>query len=159
PGTGVLEDVGDLLRLQPRVDRDQHGAGRRHAEVRVEQRRHVRGEEGDAVAATDPVLLEGAREPPCPLRELGPVQSHVTVHDRGTLGEDARTALQEGEWAETAQMNGQGGGTVRRMAVSETGFSAVRLREEGPAAWITLDRPEKRNALSLELMQELIEAL
>ena len=56
-------------------------------------------------------------------------------------------------------MDGQSGGTVRRMAVPETGFSAVRLREEGPAAWITLDRPEKRNALSLELMLELISAL
>ena len=30
------------------------------------------------------------------------------------------------------------------------------LREDGPAARITLDRPEKRNALCLELMQELI---
>jgi enoyl-CoA hydratase/carnithine racemase len=45
------------------------------------------------------------------------------------------------------------------MAVRETGFRDVRLREDGPAVTITLDRPEKRNALSLELMQEVIQAL
>jgi enoyl-CoA hydratase/carnithine racemase len=45
------------------------------------------------------------------------------------------------------------------MAVRETGFRGVRLSDDGPAVTITLDRPEKRNALSLELMQEVIEAL
>jgi enoyl-CoA hydratase/carnithine racemase len=45
------------------------------------------------------------------------------------------------------------------VAVSETRFRGIRLREDGPAATITLDRPEKRNALSLELMREVIEAL
>ena len=33
------------------------------------------------------------------------------------------------------------------------------LAKDGPAARITLNRPEKRNALSLELMEEVIEAL
>jgi len=37
--------------------------------------------------------------------------------------------------------------------------TAVRVEIEGPAATLTLDRPEKRNALSLALMEELIEAL
>ncbi len=35
------------------------------------------------------------------------------------------------------------------------GSAAVLVREDGPAARITLNRPDKRNALSLELMQEL----
>lgn len=35
----------------------------------------------------------------------------------------------------------------------------VLVRRDGPAAWITLDRPEKRNALSLALMTEVIDAL
>ena len=34
--------------------------------------------------------------------------------------------------------------------------ATVLVRQDGPAARITLNRPEKRNALSLELMQELI---
>jgi enoyl-CoA hydratase/carnithine racemase len=56
-------------------------------------------------------------------------------------------------------MNGQSGVTLRRMSVREVEFRGIRLGEEGPAATITLDRPEKRNALSLELMREVIEAL
>jgi enoyl-CoA hydratase/carnithine racemase len=42
-------------------------------------------------------------------------------------------------------------------AVAST--AALLVREDGPAARITLNRPEKRNALSLELMLELIAAL
>jgi enoyl-CoA hydratase/carnithine racemase len=127
--------------------------------VRIEQRGHVRGEERDPVAALDPVLLKREGEPPRPLAEFRPGQPRLAVDDRRALGKGERTALEERERGQTAQVDGQSGGTVRRMAVPETGFSAVRLREEGPAAWITLDRPEKRNALSLDLMQELIEAL
>jgi enoyl-CoA hydratase/carnithine racemase len=39
------------------------------------------------------------------------------------------------------------------------GTAGVLVREDGPAARITLNRPEKRNALSLDLMEELIAAL
>src|ERR671939_349563 len=35
----------------------------------------------------------------------------------------------------------------------------VLVREDGPAARVTLNRAEKRNALSLELMEELLETL
>ena len=49
PGARVVEDVADLVRHQPRVDRDQHGARRGHAEVRLEQLGRVRREERDAV--------------------------------------------------------------------------------------------------------------
>jgi enoyl-CoA hydratase/carnithine racemase len=45
------------------------------------------------------------------------------------------------------------------VAVPATDFRSIRVGEEGPAARIVLARPEKRNALSLELMRELIEAL
>ena len=37
--------------------------------------------------------------------------------------------------------------------------ATVLVREDGPAARVTLNRPEKRNALWLELMEELIAAL
>ena len=45
------------------------------------------------------------------------------------------------------------------MATAVTSFEHLLVDTEAPAARITLNRPEKRNALSLELMQELIEAL
>jgi enoyl-CoA hydratase/carnithine racemase len=37
--------------------------------------------------------------------------------------------------------------------------ATVLVREDGPAARVTLNRPEKRNALSLELMEDLVDAL
>ena len=45
------------------------------------------------------------------------------------------------------------------MAAITTSFRNVLVEREGVTARVTLNRPEKRNALSLELMQELIEAL
>jgi enoyl-CoA hydratase/carnithine racemase len=44
-------------------------------------------------------------------------------------------------------------------ALATTEFRTVLLTEQGPATRVTLNRPEKRNALSLELMEELIAAL
>src|SRR5512133_4255451 len=44
------------------------------------------------------------------------------------------------------------------MAIAETEFANL-LVERGQSARITLNRPEKRNALSLELMEELIRVL
>jgi enoyl-CoA hydratase/carnithine racemase len=44
---------------------------------------------------------------------------------------------------------------MRTLATS----SAVLVREDGPAARVTLNRPEKRNALSLEVMEELLGTL
>jgi enoyl-CoA hydratase/carnithine racemase len=44
------------------------------------------------------------------------------------------------------------------MTASATQFRNLLVRRDGPTATITLNRPEKRNALSLELMRELIAA-
>src|SRR4051812_35784279 len=45
------------------------------------------------------------------------------------------------------------------MTATTADAGRVLVREDGPAATITLNRPDKRNALSLELMQELITVL
>jgi len=45
------------------------------------------------------------------------------------------------------------------MSGTATASRNLEVRDEGTAARIVLTRPEKRNALSLELMEELIEAL
>ena len=44
-------------------------------------------------------------------------------------------------------------------AASETGFRNLLVGHDGAAATITLNRPEKRNALSLEMLEELTAAL
>ena len=75
--------------------RDQHAAGGGHAEVRLEQRRDVRAQHGDAVA-----LLEAARpqrrgEPVAAPPELGVVVAPLAVDDRRALGQRQRVAAQE----------------------------------------------------------------
>ena len=45
------------------------------------------------------------------------------------------------------------------VTASDRTFRHIDVRRDGPAARITLNRPEKRNALSLDLMEELIRAL
>lgn len=45
------------------------------------------------------------------------------------------------------------------MALTAVDYEFLRLTAEGPVARLTLNRPEKRNALSLELMRELLAAL
>jgi enoyl-CoA hydratase/carnithine racemase len=44
-------------------------------------------------------------------------------------------------------------------SVSNLGYRSLLVEQDGPAAWITLNRPDKRNALSLDLLQELTAAL
>ena len=46
-------------------------------------------------------------------------------------------------------------GAVKTLA----GDATVLVREDGPAAFITLNRPDKRNALSLDLIEELLGTL
>jgi enoyl-CoA hydratase/carnithine racemase len=45
------------------------------------------------------------------------------------------------------------------VAAISTAFETILVSQEGETACITLNRPEKRNALSLELMEELISSL
>ena len=48
---------------------------------------------------------------------------------------------------------------VRMSSLPDTGYRNLLVSRDGPAARIVLNRPEKRNALSLELMEELTGAL
>ena len=51
------------------------------------------------------------------------------------------------------------GASLRPLAAITTEFQTILVSREGSAARITLNRPEKRNALSLELMEEVLAAL
>ncbi len=42
---------------------------------------------------------------------------------------------------------------------SDLEYRSLLVEQDGPAAWITLNRPDKRNALSLDLLRELTAAL
>ena len=96
----VGEDVVDFDGAQARVDRDQDGARGRHAEVRLEDRRGVGAQHGDAVAALHARSAQRGRESSRALRELRVRVAAVAMYDRGPVGHDACTAMQEVERAQ-----------------------------------------------------------
>ena len=68
----VLEHEGDRLGVQPRVERVQHRAGHRHAEMAFVHLRRVGEHDGDRVADADAALRERRGEPPAARVSLGP---------------------------------------------------------------------------------------
>ena len=66
----VLEDVGHGVGVETRVDRVEHRAEHRHAEMRLDHRRHVRQHRRDGVALPNGALRERGGEPPGALVEI-----------------------------------------------------------------------------------------
>ena len=158
PRAGVVEDVGDLVRHQPRVDRDQHGARARarRSAPRAARSRSGRGtRRGRRARSRPPGARTASRR--ARSRSSAQVSRARRRRPRSARGRRARLRSRNESGVSGERWTAQSGGTLRRMAVRRHGLRAIRLREDGPAARITLNRPEKRNALSLELMQELIE--
>ena len=67
---GVVDDVGDLLGEQPRVDGVANSAHRRDAEIKLQVPVVVPRDRRDAVALADPQVGQRAGEPPRPGVEL-----------------------------------------------------------------------------------------
>jgi hypothetical protein len=97
PRLRVIENRADLRRAQPRVDRDEHAAGGRHPEVRLEQRRRVRRQHRDAIAAPDAARPQRRGEPVDPRIELLVRAPQFAVNDRDAGGMQRRAALEERE--------------------------------------------------------------
>jgi hypothetical protein len=104
-GARMLEDLRDLVGEQPRVDRDQDGARRGDAEVRLEQLGRVERQEGDAIARLDSRVLKRHREPPRPLAQLGPRELPILVDDGDRVREHGRRPLQEGKRGQRRQVH------------------------------------------------------
>ncbi len=83
-------------RGQARVDGDQHAARERHGVVRLEHRRRVRREHGDAIAVLQPAVAQRVREPVAALleRAVGEPPA-VLVRDRHARRMQIRGALQK----------------------------------------------------------------
>ena len=82
---GVVGDVGEIVRVQPEVERVQHEARARDPEVGLEVRVVVPRERGDAVASLETELVQRDRELPRPPAEVG-----VRVAVERPVGEAAR---------------------------------------------------------------------
>src|SRR5205814_954619 len=105
------------------------------------------------------VVLAPARQLGC-----GPVPAHdsaVAVDQGDALGDRVEHGVQQSHPTPLSAAPGSKlrGGTLSRMALTALEYQYVRVSGDGPVARLTLNRPEKRNALSLDLMRELLAAL
>ena len=94
-GLAVAEDVGDRVRVQPRVDCVQHRAGHGHAVVRLHHLRDVRQDRRHHVAPADPALRQRRGEAAAAVAQLAVAPAQRAVDDGDVVGEHRARALQE----------------------------------------------------------------
>ena len=94
---GVLEDVADLVRAEPRIDGDQHASRGRHAVVRLEHRRNVRAEKCHPVVLVHTGRAQRRGKPIHALLELPVGIAAHAMHDRGLVGEDVGAPREEAQ--------------------------------------------------------------
>ena len=96
---GVVDDVRELVRMQPEVERVDHAADGRHAEIRFEVSKVVPHQRRDAIAGLEAGVLQDSRE-----RTRSTVEVRVGVAMRGVvrplrddlhLGKDGPGAIQK----------------------------------------------------------------
>ena len=86
----VVEDVGDLLGLEHRVDRDEHAAGGRGAEDRDDGLDPLVEVDADALAALEPELAQPGGERRHLVPQLAVGERRVLERERGGGGATAR---------------------------------------------------------------------
>ena len=67
---GVVDDVGQFVRMEPEVQRVQDAADDRDPEVGLEVHRVVPHQRGDAIAGAEAEVLQAGREGPRPTVEV-----------------------------------------------------------------------------------------
>jgi len=93
----VVELEGDRFRVKPGVERVQHGARHRHAEVALVHRWRVRQHRGHRVTDLHAAALQGAGELAAAGVGIGPGLAQCTVDDSDPVRVDVRRALQKAQ--------------------------------------------------------------
>ena len=99
-GFAVVELEGDRFRVEPGVERVQHGARHRHAEVAFVHRRRVRQHRGHRVAGLHAAALQRARQLAAAAVGLGPGLAQRAVDDGDPVRVDVRRAFQKTQRAQ-----------------------------------------------------------
>jgi hypothetical protein len=124
----MLEDVADLLGVEPRVDRDQHRAGERDAEVGLEEGGHVRREERDAIAVADSRLAERGREPARAKADLAVGDGPGAVDGAEALLVDPLGALEEEKGAELGTIDAHAVRCINRSRVATSVARSIAVQ-------------------------------
>ncbi len=93
----MIEREGDGIGVEPDVEGAKHGAGERHAEGRLEGRRHVGRHHRHRVAVPDAALAQGRGEAMAARSHLAPAPPLRAMHERQAIGKDLGRALEEAE--------------------------------------------------------------
>src|SRR6516225_3705646 len=101
----MLEDVADLARAQPDIDRNEHTAARWHRLMELQHRGHVRAQGSDAIVAVKSPTAERGREAVHPFAQLRVRAALLAMHDRDTFGVDGRAAINKRRWVELGPAN------------------------------------------------------
>ena len=118
----VVEDERELVGLRLRVDDHEDAAGEQRPEDRDAARRGVVHEDRDAIAALEPLLLEGVREPCRLVEELRVREARLLGHDRRLVAEVVRGDEQAVvEQALMARAGERGDGLGQRTASGRRG--------------------------------------
>ena len=96
-GLAMLEDEGDPLGIQPRVDRVQHRARHGHAEMRFEHLGDVGGDDRHRVAAPDAARGQCAGKAAGAVIGLGPGPADAVVGNGRVIRVDRGRPLDEGQ--------------------------------------------------------------
>ncbi len=96
----MIEDEGDGGGVETGVDRVQHRAGHRHAEMRVVDRRDIGREAGDGVVLGDAARGEPAGELAGAVVGFRVAVAHIAMDHRRVVGIDGGAAAQEGQRAQ-----------------------------------------------------------
>src|SRR5207245_11166310 len=81
--SGIIQEVGELMRRKPDVQRKQYCARFRDAIVGLQQAMAIHAQEGDAVAGLDAGLAQSARKTANTLGKLRICKPLVSAHDCG----------------------------------------------------------------------------
>lgn len=100
----MLKDELDVIGIKPVIDRHENATGCRHTVVRLQQRRDVRSDEGDAVAPLQAGGAQGRGQPAHPLAHLAVRVAPVLMDDSDLVGVHELAALQEAQWVELTTM-------------------------------------------------------
>ena len=92
----VVQHERQRLGVEARVERVEHAARHRDAEVRLDHLGRVREHRRDGVPGADSGLRKRRREPPGPFVHLRPGEAAVAVDDRDPLRPDAGGPREEG---------------------------------------------------------------
>ncbi len=137
----VLQNEGDPGRIQPDVERIEHGAQHRHTEMRLEQFRHIRCHHRNRVPAADAGARQRRGEAPAPDIAIAPVDPARAVYDADMIGIDRGGAGEKAQWRQRHVVGGSarhvigaGGSIVRHVGFlprTAPMLPAIRNAEQG----------------------------